>query len=1055
MKPYIFVLAVLLAFIQVSIAADVKLAWDPNTQPELAGYKLSYGASSGQYGTTVDVGNVTTYTVSGLTSGTYYFAVRAYGSAGQTSAYSNEVSATVSPSDTTPPTISSVSASSITASGATITWTTNESSDSLVQYGTTTSYGSNASNATKVTAHSVALSGLISAATYHYKVCSTDSAGNTGCSGDFTFITSAPADITKPTVTAFSIPSTASGLTVSITSFTATDNVAVTGYMVTESSTAPSAGTSGWSATAPASYTSASEGSKTLYAWAKDTAGNVSTGVSDSVTITLPDTTKPTVNTFSIPSTAASLTVAITSFTASDNKAVTGYLVTESSTAPLAGATGWSATAPASYTFASEGSKTLYAWAKDAAGNVSTGASDSVTITLPDTMKPTVNTFSIPSTAASLTVAITSFTASDNKAVTGYLVTESSTAPLAGAAGWSAAAPASYTFASEGTKTLYAWAKDGAGNVSVSRSASVTITLSDTTPPVISSVASTGITTSEATITWTTNEEADSQIGYKTSSQTVDSTAKNTAMVTAHSLTLSGLTAGTRYYYSVTSTDAAGNQAVLSGYSFTTNASADTTSGLVAAYGFNEGTGNTSADLSGNGNTATIYSASWTTGKYGKALYFNGKKAYVSAATNALPGVNEPKTVAAWIYQNNLTSASQSIVSLGNPAAQSGLEHGVKAYKTGVLDYDNMWLVTANSPRAKQWHHFAYVFDGSQNRLYIDGNQAGSSTIAPEASPTTVFEIGRWFNGSEYFKGSIDELRVYNRALSQDEIKAAMAISLAEEVAVTQASAASGTSQEVAAMVATEDAVVEEAVTEEAAAIQDPGLPTVSDVSVNAHLERQAYRPGQTVKADSFWISNPSQQKLKVELKTWLELPGISPISIGNVSTDEVLALAPEFNQDYGEIQLFKVSKNSPSGTCEFNARLLDPATGDILSEDINSFSIRGSASSKTPGTAPTPNVVLEVSATESGYQYIITNKGTETATVELKVWIEASEGNRIPVYSLGANGSLVLPAGADVTLDPLSSFQISSGTYLVKSRILAQVTGQVLFEGVNDLILH
>jgi len=58
-------------------AADVKLAWDPNTQPELAGYKLSYGATSGQYGTTVDVGNVTTYTVSGLTSGTYYFAVRA------------------------------------------------------------------------------------------------------------------------------------------------------------------------------------------------------------------------------------------------------------------------------------------------------------------------------------------------------------------------------------------------------------------------------------------------------------------------------------------------------------------------------------------------------------------------------------------------------------------------------------------------------------------------------------------------------------------------------------------------------------------------------------------------------------------------------------------------------------------------------------------------------------------------------------------------------------------------------------------------------------------
>ncbi len=690
---------------------------------------------------------------------------------------------------------------------------------------------------------------------------------------------------------------------------------------------------------------------------------------------------------------------------------------------------------------------------------MSAGRSASVTITLPDTTKPTVTAFSIPSAASSLTVSITSFTATDNLAVTGYMVNESSTAPSAGAGGWSATAPASYSFASEGVKTLYAWAKDAAGNVSASRSASVTITLSDTTPPEISSVTSTGITTSGATITWRTNEEADSQVSYKITSQTVESTAKSTTMVTTHSLSLTGLTAGTRYYYSVISKDASGNEATSSGYSFTTTASADIASGLVAAYGFNEGAGNTSADLSGSGNTATIYSASWTTGKYGKALYFNGKKSYVSAGTNGLPGVNETKTVVAWIYQNTLTSASQSVVSLGNPAARSGLEHGFKAYKTGVLDYDDTWLVTANSPREKQWHHFAYVFDGSQNRLYIDGNQAGSSTIMPEVSSTTVFQIGRWFTGSEYFKGSIDELRVYNRALSQDEIRAAMATPVAQSAAAAQTTASSETSQEVAALAATEEVAVEEGlaaetVTAETAVVQDPGLPTVSDVSVNAHLERQTYRPGQTVKADSFWISNPSQQKLKVELKTWLELPGISPISIGNVSTDEVIALGPEFSQEYGEIQLFKVAKTSPSGACEFNARLLDPATGDILSEDVNSFSIRGSASSKTPGTVPNPNVVLEVSAAESGYQYIITNKGTETATVELKVWIEASEGNRIPVYSLGANGSLVLPAGADVTLDPLSSFQISSGTYVVKSRVLDQVTGQVLFEGENDLIL-
>jgi hypothetical protein len=95
----------------------------------------------------------------------------------------------------------------------------------------------------------------------------------------------------------------------------------------------------------------------------------------------------------------------------------------------------------------------------------------------PDAIAPVVTVFSIPVTSSSLTVPVSSFTATDNVGVTGYLVTESSTAPLAGDAGWSAAAPESYVFATAGTKTLYAWAKDAAGNVSLSLSAQVIITL--------------------------------------------------------------------------------------------------------------------------------------------------------------------------------------------------------------------------------------------------------------------------------------------------------------------------------------------------------------------------------------------------------------------------------------------------------------------------------------------------------------------------------------------------------------------------------------------------
>jgi len=90
----------------------------------------------------------------------------------------------------------------------------------------------------------------------------------------------------KPVVTAFAIPATSSSLVVPIKTFTATDNVKVTGYKLTKTSTKPTASSTGWKATKPASYTFAAPGTKTLYAWAKDKAGLVSASKKATVTIT-------------------------------------------------------------------------------------------------------------------------------------------------------------------------------------------------------------------------------------------------------------------------------------------------------------------------------------------------------------------------------------------------------------------------------------------------------------------------------------------------------------------------------------------------------------------------------------------------------------------------------------------------------------------------------------------------------------------------------------------------------------------------------------------------
>ena len=102
--------------------------------------------------------------------------------------------------DTTAPSISNVNASNIQQTESTITWMTNEASDSYVEYGVSTSYGSNTFlDAGKVTSHSQGLSGLIPNTVYNYRVTSKDAAGNSASSANQTFKTLAPPNV-SPTV---------------------------------------------------------------------------------------------------------------------------------------------------------------------------------------------------------------------------------------------------------------------------------------------------------------------------------------------------------------------------------------------------------------------------------------------------------------------------------------------------------------------------------------------------------------------------------------------------------------------------------------------------------------------------------------------------------------------------------------------------------------------------------------------------------------------------------------------------------------------------------------
>ena len=184
---------------------SIKLTWtatgDDGNVGTAASYIIRHSTSAitaANWGSAADVtgeplpkpaGASETFTVTGLTPGqTYYFAIKAQDEAGNISDISNSPSAPAA-GDITPPEISGVASSDITDTTATVSWTTDEPADSVVEYGTTTGYGNTSSDATLETDHNRTLTGLSPDTTYHYRVSSTDSDGNTATSGDFTFTT--------------------------------------------------------------------------------------------------------------------------------------------------------------------------------------------------------------------------------------------------------------------------------------------------------------------------------------------------------------------------------------------------------------------------------------------------------------------------------------------------------------------------------------------------------------------------------------------------------------------------------------------------------------------------------------------------------------------------------------------------------------------------------------------------------------------------------------------------------------------------------------------------
>jgi hypothetical protein len=188
-------------------SVGASILWATN---EAADSQVEYGTTTA-YGssTTLNTGMTLSHmqSLTGLAaSTTYNYRVKSRDAAGNLATSGNYTFTTSAAPDSTPPVISGVTSSSITSSGATISWNTNEAADTQIEYGTTTAYGSSTTlNTSMATAHSQALSGLTASTTYNYRVKSRDAAGNLATSGNYAFLTSTAADTTPPVISAITV----------------------------------------------------------------------------------------------------------------------------------------------------------------------------------------------------------------------------------------------------------------------------------------------------------------------------------------------------------------------------------------------------------------------------------------------------------------------------------------------------------------------------------------------------------------------------------------------------------------------------------------------------------------------------------------------------------------------------------------------------------------------------------------------------------------------------------------------------------------------------------
>ena len=200
--------------------------------------------------------------------------------------------------------------------------------------------------------------------------------------------------------------------------------------------------------------------------------------------------------------------------------------------------------------------------------------------------------------------------------------------------------------------------------------------------------------------------------------------------------------------------------------------------GLVAKWHFDEGSGSVLKDSSGNGNDGVIYGATWVDGKYGYGLRFDGVDDKVRLPYSVINGLTDV-TSEFWIKTTD--DCAGLITGANSVRYNEYLIYWKNANEIGPQLKDKPYTIPVNTITNDDWHHIAIVRAVPELIIYVDGKFEGAWTNAPIGTltidPNGLWlggeqdSVGEGWNSDQQFNGIIDEVLIYNRALSAEEIK--------------------------------------------------------------------------------------------------------------------------------------------------------------------------------------------------------------------------------------------------------------------------------------------